>query len=151
MALSLYKYENSGYVAISSDSSNTIKTVHDGKRGNTRILQLFLRNDSSSNWYSNIKITPEDTEEPNSYGDISFYETGWGIKLSTEELEPTASEWEDIEWGEYTWMEDVGSDSAADTNTYFPFWYLISSPPNINAENKTDIQLRVSFTENTVI
>ena len=48
-------------------------------------------------------------------------------------------------------MEDVGSDTSADTATYFPFWYLIPSPPNCDAQNKTDIKLDVATTENAVI
>lgn len=151
MGISIYKYENDTYVPVSDDLTSPISTVHDGKNGTTRVLQLFLRNDDSDLWYSNIKISPEDTENAYPYGDVVYSETGWGIKLIAQESQPTVAEWEDKEWGDFIWMENIGSDSSADISTYFSFWYLISSPPNINADNKSDINLDVAYTENAVV
>lgn len=151
MALAIYKKVDESYVEITEDTTSTIYTVHDGKNGTTSILQLFLRNDGSSQWYENISILPHDTENTNPYGDVAYYETGWGIKLIAGSNQPTTAEWSDVNWGESIVMEDIGSDSSADTSTYFPFWYLISSPPHLDAINKTDIYLKVNFTENAVI
>ena len=64
--------------------------------------------------------------------------------------EPTSSEWEDINWGESIDMDDIGSDSGYDIATYSPFWYLITCPPNTDAQNKEDIVLKVLYTENAV-
>ena len=148
-----YRDSEGSYVQISTDddTSSMLTTIHDGNRITTRTIQLYARNDDALVWYSNIRILPVDLVDANPYGDVGYNETGWGVKLSSNELELTESEWEDINWGEEISIENIGSDLSADTATYFPFWYLISSPPNIDAQNKTDIVLRVSYTENAVI
>ena len=96
MALLIYKYESDTYIAITEDTTSPIKTSHDGKRGDTKVLQLFLRNDSETKWYSNISIAPEDTVGAEPYGDLLYSETGWGVKLAAQESQPTTAEWEDI-------------------------------------------------------
>ncbi|RLC00774.1 MAG: hypothetical protein DRH90_17720 [Deltaproteobacteria bacterium] len=147
-----YKDSNEQFVEISlyGDLASPVTTVHNGKTGNNVITQLFLRNDAASKWFSNISILPVDTENVNPYGDVSYVETGWGVKLSEGASEPSKGQWEDTDWGDTASMEAIGSDVAADTTTYYPFWYLISSPPNIDATVKTDILIQVSYTENLV-
>ena len=153
MGLKLY-YKNSLDVfveaSIGDDTSDPVTTTHDGKDGDVSVMDLYIRNDDAAKWYSNIIITPVDLIDAYPYGDVSYSETGWGVKLSPGGTEPTLAEWEDINWGEAISMENVGSDSAADTTTYFPLWYLISCPPNTDAQNKEDIILRVDYTENAV-
>ena len=154
MSLKLY-YKDSGdsYVAASSGDTMTspITTTHDGKNGDTKVTCLYLHNDgSSTKWYSNIAIRPRDLQIVNSYSDISYDDTGWGIKLSSSATEPTDSEWEDIDWGNEISMSNVGSDSGSNVATYYPFWYLITCPPNTDAQNKSDISLDVLYTENAV-
>lgn len=153
MGLGLYYKENDEFKAItdSGDLTQPLQTIHDGKSGDTQTVQVYLRNDSVSKWFSNIKIKPVDLEDANPYGDIIYSETGWGVKLSAGSEEPTESEWDDIEWGNEIDMGDIGSDDAADTAAYYPFWYLITCPPNTDAKIKTDIVLNVAYTENAVI
>ena len=154
MSLKLYYRNSTGsYVEVSAslDYTSPIRTIHNGKDGDLKVTELYLHNDSSpSLWYSNIAIRPRDLQDANPYGDVSYTETGWGIKLSPGGVEPTASEWEDLDWGEQISMDDIGSDSASDVATYYPFWYLITCPPNTNAQNKQDIVLDVLYTENAV-
>jgi hypothetical protein len=153
MALKLY-YKNSSEVfcPVSTGDSlaSPITTTHNGKTGDEQMVLLYIRNDNSAKWYSNIRITPVDLVDPTPYGDVGYTETGWGVKLSKSGLEPTQAEWEDIIWGDPITIDNIGSDLAGDHTTYSPFWYLISCPPNTNAQNKTDIALRVEYTENTV-
>ncbi len=152
MGLSLYYKEDDVFYPItnSGDLTDPLATIHDGRTGDTQTTQVYIRNDDTDLWFSNIIIRPIDLVDANPYGDIIFTETGWGIKLSAGDDEPTQGEWEDIEWGEKIDMPDIGSDSLADTTTYYPFWYLITCPPNTNAQVKTDIVLNVSYTENSV-
>jgi hypothetical protein len=153
MALKLYfRDSNSVYSEVTSggDFTNPITTTHDGKNGDTKTVCLYLRNDNASLWYSNIEILPVDILGADPYGDVGYEETGWGVKLSSEESELTSAEWNDIDWGTYISMDDVGSSGSGDSTTYTPFWYLISCPPNTDAQNKSDIILRVSYTENAV-
>ena len=154
MSLKLYYKNSSGsYVEVSSGDTITspIPTTHDAKNGDTKVTCLYLHNDgTSTKWYSNIAIRPDDIDKVDSYSDVAYDETGWGIRLSPGSTEPTDSEWDDIDWGSDASMSDVGSDSAADVATYYPVWYLITCPPNTDAQNKTDIILKVLYTENAV-
>lgn len=138
-------------VTIDGDLDSPIQTIHDGKTGDIKTVQLYLRNDDATKWFSNIYIQPFDLEDANPYGDVIYNETGWGVKLSPGAAQPTTGEWDDIDWGRYIIMSDIGSDSSADTTTYYPFWYLITCPPNEDVKIKTDIVLKVSYTENAVI
>jgi hypothetical protein len=153
MGLRLYHKEDDIFYLITSsgDLTQPLVTNHDGKTGDTQSTLVYLRNDDVSKWFSNIVIRPIDLVDANPYGDIIFTETGWGIKLSAGSDEPSLGEWEDIIWGAEINMEDVGNDSLADTTTYYPFWFLITCPPNTDAKVKTDIVLNVSYTENAVI
>jgi len=153
MGLKLYYKENDEFIAIteSGDIESPLLTIHDGKTGDTLTVAVYLRNDDAAKWFSNIRINPVDLVDANPYGDIVYSETGWGIKLSQGAEEPSVGEWDDIDWGDTISMADVGSDSTEDVATYYPFWYLITCPPNTNAKIKTDIVLNVSYTENSVV
>jgi len=153
MGLNLYYKEDDVFYPIThtGDATQPLATVHDGKTGDTQTLQVYLRNDDNTKWFSNIVIRPIDLVDANPYGDIIYTETGWGVKLYSSIEEPTESEWEDIEWGESIEMDNIGSASLANTAAYYPFWYLITCPPNINAKIKTDIVLNTAYTENAVI
>lgn len=154
MSLKIY-YQNSSsvYVEVTEDDDITdpVHTIHDGKNGDVKTTALYLHNDGSSAlWYSNIIIEPYDLVDGDTYDDTSYLDTGWGVKLSQGGTEPTETEWNDIEWGAEISMSNIGSDSLADVATYYPFWYLITCPPNTNAQNKRDIVLRIKYTENAV-
>jgi len=138
-----YKDSEGDYILVSTDSSITspVKTSHDGKNGTTALKLLYLRNNKSTNYYTDITISPLDLVDPTPYGDLSYTETGWGVKLSKGGTELSEAEWDNIEWGEGIDMDDVGSSSLGDTTTYYPFWFLVSSPPNTTAQIKTDIAL----------
>ena len=155
MGLKLYyKNDNDEFVQVSSDTDDGLDplvSVHDGKKGSVVTKQLYLRNDDSAKWYSNIIVKPVDTVGADPYGDVAYNETGWGVKLSDQENEPSVFEWDDINWGQEIDMLDIGSDSLADTTTYYPFWYLESCPPNEDVKIKDDIVINVAYTENAVI
>jgi len=153
MALGVYFRDSNGAMSLATngvDTSNPITTIHDGKDGDTNAIVLYLRNDNATKWYSNILILPLDLIDANPYGDVGYVETGWGVKLNKGGSEPTDAEWADIDWGSHIHMDNVGSGVAGDAATYYPFWYLISCPPNTNAQNKSDIVLNVTYTENAV-
>ena len=153
MGLNLY-YKNSDdefvLVTNSTDLTSPITTVHDGKLGDTVTMQMYVRNDDITKWFSNISILPVDKIDADPYGDVGYVETGWGVKLNQGAAEPTSGQWDDIDWGSSIIMDDIGSDGSYNTTTYYPLWYLISCPPNVSAQVKTDIVLKVSYTENAV-
>ena len=152
MGLGLYYKENDVFIAMSEDDdvSVPLTTIHDGKLGDTKTVTVYLRNDDATKWFSNIKISPLDLIDAEPYGDIIYSETGWGVKLYPGSVEPTSGEWDDIDWGDQITMANVGASGAGDTATYYPFWYLITCPPNTDAKVKTDIVFNVGYTENAV-
>lgn len=152
MSLKLYYKEDDVFSEISEsrDFSNPLETIHDGKEGDIQIKQVFVKNDDDAKWYSNIIITPRDLVDANPYGDIIYTETGWGVKLIYADDEPSELEWSDTNWGEEIIIDNIGSDLSADISVYHSFWFLITCPPNTNAQVKTDIILNVSYTENAV-
>lgn len=150
-----FKDENDQFVEVTKVNEEAvgslpITTIHNGKDGDIKTIQLYLRNTSSTKYYSDIVLTPVDLVDADPYGDVVYNETGWGVKLSPGSVEPSLGEWEDIIWGEEIFMDNIGTSSVADTSTYYPFWYLITCPPNEDAKNKTDIYLKVKFTDNAV-
>jgi len=152
MTLALYLNQDGEFTEVSATGvfSNPIATSHNGKTGDSRAVQLYIRNDDSAKWYSNIVISPEDSVLSVSGSDVDYVHTGWGVKLSNTSAEPSAAEWESISWANSISPSDIGNSSAGDTTTYTPFWYLVSCPPNSNAQAKTDIVIDVAYTENTV-
>ena len=147
-----YKNSEEAYVEVSTgnDLSSPVNTSHDGKLGTVETKLLYLRNDDSAKYYTNIVILPVDLEIVGGYSDISYVETGWGVKLSAGGIEPSSGEWGNIDWGDSITMEDIGSVLAGDTTTFYPFWYMISSPPNVSAQTKKDLVLQTNYTENAV-
>jgi len=153
MGLVLYFKEDDTFIAMtdSGDLTSPLTSIHDGKTGDIQTIQVYVRNDDTTLWFSNVKIQPVDLVDANPYGDVVYSETGWGVKLSQGAEEPTEGEWDDIEWGNQIDMANLGSNSGANTTTYLPFWYYITCPPNTDAKVKTDIVLNVSYTENSVV
>jgi hypothetical protein len=140
MALSLY-YKNDQDQFVEVTDTTPITTIHNGRTGDKKTIQLFIRNDDETRWFSNIIVKPEN---------VTYEITGWGVKLYPGDSCPSVSLWEDITWGSQIDIEDIGSDEAADTSLYSSFWYYITCPPNEPVIIKKDISLKVSFTENIV-
>lgn len=153
MALKIYYRDNDQFIEISQNGTMTspLATIHDGKTGDVISSQLYLRNDDDTVWYSNIEVLPFDknTGEINS-GDVNYEDTGWGMKLSLGSIEPTETMWEDIDWGESILFSRIGNSGSPDTAKYYPFWCLITCPPNHDAVTKENLSLRVEYTENAI-
>lgn len=131
--------------------SSPLATVHDGKIGDVTSTQLYLRNDNSNLWYSNIEIFPYDKDAGEiDKGDINYEDTGWGMKLSLGTVEPTEAMWEDVDWGDSVVLVRIGNTGAPDIAKYHPFWCMITCPPNHDAITKENISVRVEYTENAV-
>lgn len=152
MGLMLYYKENDQYLLISQNSIGglPVSTTHDGKTGDIHSRQLFIRNDDVDLWFSNIQVIPYDKTATDIKDDTDYISTGWGVKLASTEDEPTTSAWLDIDWADAIMMDDIGSIGSYDVTTYFPFWYQITCPPNIDAQTKSNISIRVAYTENAV-
>jgi len=148
MAIKLYYKENDSYVEVTQ--TTPVSTTHDGKDGDTISVQLFIKNDDATKWYSTVTIRPIDKSTSSTTDDTIYSDTGWGVKLSPGSQEPTLSFWNSLDWGEMISMGNIGIYGVADISTYFPLWYLITCPPNTDAQTKQNISLKIEFTENAV-
>jgi hypothetical protein len=151
MALDVYGLNEDGvtYTAFSYDGANTnpLEVTFDGSYEDSQELQLFVRNDDATQWYDNVTVTPVAVSGSD---DVSFEETGWGVKLKAGASQPTASEWAALAWGNAISMSNVGSASQGDTSTYYSFWVKIVSPRYALVGLKTNTVLRLTFSSNTV-
>ena len=152
MALKLYYKENSVYKEVSSasDFGNPVATTHNGKTGDVVTEQLYLRNDNPALWYSGIIISSYDKTQSAEKNDSDYESTGWGIKLSDGEDEPTEGAWDNLLWDNTIEMDDIGESGIGDSTTYYPFWRLITCPPHTDIQIKKNISIKVEYTENAV-
>jgi hypothetical protein len=152
MSLKLYYKENDAYIEVSSAGSfeSPVATTHNGKTGDVTTEQLYIRNNNSALWYSNIIISSYDATRTPTKDDSDYESTGWGIKLSEGSEEPTEGVWENLLWNNRIEMDDIGSSASGDSTTYYPFWRLITCPPHTNIQIKKNIYIRVEYTENAV-
>lgn len=144
MADGLLLYRDAGsstYVAY-TPGSTYIETTHDCELGETQELQLFLRNDDNSLYFTDISIRAESLTSLN---DVIGVETGWGVKLYSGATQPTEAEWEIIDYGNSISMTDIGATSSPDTTTYLPLWFRIECPAGITPTIKENIALHVEY------
>ena len=150
MALAVYKRIGASYLSYSSDGSgdSPISTLHDGRTTGIQVVQLFLRNDNASVYYTTITIR---CTQPVSATDYLDNTDGWGVKLRSGVSEPTQEEWAITDWNNTMTMANLGTVDDGDIATYAPFWYLIQSPSQIAAEVIETVELRVEAVERAVV
>lgn len=144
MGISIYNAER---IPI-DDLGGYILTAHNGVRGESVDVLLYLRNDNSSYYYSNLVISVVDSGGTDDT--LGVYGTGRGVKLSAGSRQPTIVEWDNVLAGDFIDMSDIGSTSSADTTTYYPFWIRVIVPGNLPAQTYTDLALAVSASEHLV-
>ena len=133
------EFYNSNRIMI-IDGEGQVITSHDGVSGESVEMLVYLRNDTTQRYYTNIQVWPYDTETPDDT--LGIYGTGWGVKLSAGARQPTPAEWDNILAGDTINMPNIGSSERANTTDYYPFWVKITSPGNLPAQTKESIQLR---------
>lgn len=136
MGLDIY---NSDQVKT-SDAEGQIVTAHDGVSGESVETLVYLRNDDSNLYFTNIEIWPYDDTTPDDT--LGVYGTGWGVKLSAGSRQPTPDEWENVLAGDTISMSDIGTTAGSDTSTYYPIWVKVTVPGNLSAQTKTTMRLR---------
>ena len=150
MALDIYREVSTGTYALYGrygvdDGLLPVITTHDGVLGEIVEIKLFVRNDDSTEYYTNIVVTPVSKTVPD---DTIGTASGHGVKLSAGSTQPTEAEWEAIDYGDAITLSDIGSLGAGDDSTYLGFWYRVEVPAGTPADNKENIVLRLSYTAN---
>ena len=132
------KFYDSSYTLI--EDTDYLITAHNGTLGESVDVLVYLKNSAPSLYYTNLSVWVEDTEAPDDT--LGVYGTGWGIKLSSGERQPTDYEWNNVLAGDAISLPDVGTTDRADTTNYYPFWMRVTVPGNLPAQNKTTMRLR---------
>ena len=155
MALDIYREVSAGTYAVYGrdgveDGLLPIVTTHDGVLGEVAEVKLFVRADTSAEYYRNIAVIPVSKTTPS---DVTGTDTGHGAKLyrrgtvaTAAQQQPTEAEWEAIDYAASIDIPDIGASGAGDANTYLAFWYRIECPAGAAADNKENVVLRLSYT-----
>lgn len=146
MGIQVADLDGGEWTAYSSngDQTNPITTVHDGRIEQSRDVLLYVRNDDAAKKYTDVVIGFADSEYPN---DIEGVQSGWSIKVSLGNLQPSDAEWATITAGTSISISDPNELSGIGRE---PFWYRIISPRGIHVGLKLDVSLRLSYTESTI-
>jgi hypothetical protein len=145
MSLGVYKINDLGaYEQHSEDGAmtNPITTVHHGRDGDVFEKQLYIIA-SDEHAYTNIQVKAVSTTSDDDIGLGSNEGTsGWGVKLTTQDYNPTETDWDAIEYG-----VAVDISSIAASTTIRSFWVRIESPRGISVGNKENIKLLLFYTD----
>lgn len=152
MALFVYEYDtdNSEFLEISRNGLQTkpIQTTHNGTDGQTVEQKLFLRNDDSGFYYTNVRLSPVPARKVR-VGDINYPEAFIGFKIILKDEQPTESEWLAVESGNEVAFEDIG-DTSNSNNSYTPFWIQVQISPGTRVQTINDVTLHLNAEENAV-
>ena len=130
--------------SINGDQTNPIISVHDGRINVTRDVLLYAQNEDTSPGlqYSSIVLSFVDYGLPN---DTEGYESGWYMKISPGETQPTEAQWAAIEGGSNANLSDI-----TPANPYEPFWFRVHSPRGLSVGYKIDAAIKINYIENTI-
>ena len=130
--------------SINGDQTNPIISVHDGRINVTRDVLLYAENEIATPGlqYTDVVLSFVDYGLPN---DTEGYESGWYMKISPGETQPTEAQWAAIEGGSDASLSDI-----TPANPYEPFWLRIHSPRGLNVGYKADLAIKIEYIEDTV-
>ena len=145
MSLGIYSSADSSSV-FSSDQTFTKPVIFsfDGVSGGTRIIQMYIRNDDITKYYTGIELTPI-TE---SGQDIINGSDGFSWKLIEGSSQPTEENWLIVSDGNTISFSNIGSSGNGDDSTYLPFWVRVTIPRNVSIQSFENVKLRITATEN---
>ena len=147
MSLNLYsKPDETG--AFSELSPFTV--TFDGRTGGAIDRKVYLRNDHSRRWYSNIELEAVDTADTR-LSMVTDGVPGFFWKLGQGDRPLFTEEWEQIGQGNSIAISGhLGSASFSDITTYLPIWIRVQIPPDIGIATIKEIVIRVTGKENYV-
>lgn len=148
MGLSIYTRAD-GVSAISTDGSFTapFAIAFDGRTGGYKEVQLYVRNDEATRFYSNLTLSLEDNSARSI---VTNTEDGFAWKLSYGDTKPTYNDWLNTAAGNTISLPDIGAAGDPDTSTYLPFWLFIQMPEGLDVQLFTDVKFVLAGDENLV-
>lgn len=127
-------------------NTNPLRTKHNGYVGGPEEKLIYIKNDDSMNYYTDLVLSYEGSYDTTG----EFGTSGWSIKFLFGERRPTESEWSSVAPGTPIELPDIGDTYAADTYTYYPVWVRMYCPGGSPASIRTDQKLVCTCSEQKV-
>lgn len=125
------------------DATNPLRMSFDGLLGGSIVKRIFLHNDDSSVYYTNITVSFVDATGLYTVGD-------WSWKLISSIHEPVPEEWIETSEQNTLSLSDIGSSVSSDVSSFVSVWVRCSIPAGLLAQNVTGLVLRISCDKNLV-
>ena len=147
--MSLGLYDSSQVLMPASGGSVTdpLRTVHNGRNGGAYETKMYIRNSDPAVYYHGITISY--TSDPGIDSGV-LGNSGWSIKLSKGERQPTEAEWDQVTSGSSIPMADIGASGSPDTSTYYPFWVRVYCPGETAAQLRSGQTISVNYLSDAV-
>ena len=152
MSLNVYTFDegNNAFNTVSKNGLLTapVRTSHDGTNGEIVEVKLYLRNNDTNFYYTDIQLTGVPARKVR-VGDLQYPEAFIGFKIIVQDEQPTANQWLAVESGNTAIHPDIGDTNAGD-NSFMPFWVQVQIPPGTRASTINDVSTNVKANENPV-
>jgi hypothetical protein len=152
MALDVYTFntDTSNFEKHSKNGllTDPVQTTHDGTNGETVEKKLFLRNDDTNFFYTNLTLQPL-PQTKTAVDDINFPEAFVTFKIIVQNEQPTENQWKSVASGSVVTFPDIGATGSGD-DSYKPFWILTAVPAGTRVGNLNDIFIQLNGEDNPV-
>lgn len=146
MSLGIYSSPHEDYKL---DASSPFTITFDGRIGGAQDRIIYVRNDDTARWYSDIQIQPVYSGSGTNI--VNGERTGWRWKLIEKDVPPTGDEWSQVAPGVVLSLSsDIGSSLLADIVTFLPVWVRAVVPSGQRIQAITDVVLRLTSTEGLI-
>jgi len=116
-------------------TTSPFTVTFDGRIGGSIDKRVYVRNDDSSRYYTDIQLNP-----------INVSGEGYSWKLMEKDIAPTNIEWE-AATSSLTLSVGLGSSSSGNITTFLPVWVRVVTPRSQRIQTITDVVLRITATE----
>ena len=149
MPLKIYdKPDKDSYLSMGTGKDPFTVTLN-GVTGGCVYKKLYIRNEDTAKWYSDISIRAVDSNGLLTYVDGS---NGFEWRLIDGDVRPLLLTWDRTEPGNTLSFSGLvlGSSTLADISTYVPFWVKVDIERGQRISNLTNVVLRIYATEGYV-
>lgn len=148
MALYIYSDPNISAELTQGTYLKPFTVTFDGRTGGAIDKHLYVRNNESNKYYTDIVVDLLDSSTVDDWTDNS--KLGFYWKLSTKDIVPTSEEWELISPGNSITLSNIGNLYFGDISTYLSFWVRVVIPHNQAVTVRKTIHIRIQSTEHLI-
>lgn len=148
MTLGIYtSADDTTVLSTDSEFTHPFAVTFDGRTGGYKEIQLFVRNNDTTKFYSGVTLSLEDTTPKNITTNTA---EGFAWKLSAGDTKPTLNDWLNTAAGNTIALDNIGATGDPDISTFLPFWIFIEIPQGLSVQLFTDVKFVLAGDENLV-